>query len=89
MQPVLCVGLVCLDQVTVVDKFPTEDTDQRSRDQYKVISWLGYMLCIEMSICRYGEEMPTTAVMFWPSWDSSPHSLALLQLGWRLTPLIG
>ena len=36
MQPVLCVGLVCLDQVTVVDKFPAEDTDQRSIDQYKV-----------------------------------------------------
>ena len=36
MKPVLCVGLVCLDQVTVVDKFPAEDTDQRSIDQYKV-----------------------------------------------------
>ena len=32
----LCVGLVCLDQVTVVDSFPKEDTDQRSTDQYKV-----------------------------------------------------
>jgi len=36
MKPVLCVGLVCLDQVTVVDTFPKEDTDQRSIDQYKV-----------------------------------------------------
>merc|ERR1711892_788886 len=36
MKPLLCVGLVCLDQVTVVDKFPKEDTDQRSIDQYKV-----------------------------------------------------
>ena len=38
MKPVLCVGLVCLDQVTVVDTFPKEDTDQRSIDQYKVIT---------------------------------------------------
>jgi len=37
MQPVLCVGLVCLDQVTVVDEFPEEDSIQRSTDQYKVI----------------------------------------------------
>ena len=36
MKPVLCAGLVCLDQVTVVTKFPREDTDQRSQDQYKV-----------------------------------------------------
>ena len=33
MKPVLCVGLVCLDQVTVVAAFPQEDTDQRSIDQ--------------------------------------------------------
>ena len=33
---VLCVGLVCLDLVTVVDKFPKEDTDMRSSAQYKV-----------------------------------------------------
>ena len=36
MKPILCAGLVCLDQVTVVNKFPEEDTDQRSLDQYKV-----------------------------------------------------
>ena len=35
---VLCVGLVCLDLVTVVDKFPKEDTDMRSSAQYKVTS---------------------------------------------------
>ena len=29
----MCVGLVCLDQVTVVAAFPREDTDQRSIDQ--------------------------------------------------------
>ena len=33
---VLCVGLVCLDLVTVVDQFPKEDTDMRSSAQYKV-----------------------------------------------------
>ena len=33
---VLCVGLVCLDLVTVVDHFPKEDTDMRSSAQYKV-----------------------------------------------------
>ena len=36
MKPVLCAGLVCLDQVTVVTSFPREDTDMRSLDQYKV-----------------------------------------------------
>ena len=36
MKPVLCAGLVCLDQVTVVTSFPQEDTDMRSLDQYKV-----------------------------------------------------
>ena len=39
MKPVLCVGLVCLDQVTLVDTFPLEDTDRRSSDQYKVLTW--------------------------------------------------
>ena len=34
-KPVLCVGLVCLDDVIVVNSFPKEDTDQRSVDQYK------------------------------------------------------
>merc|ERR1712130_123892 len=33
---VVCVGLVCLDLVTVVDHFPKEDTDMRSSAQYKV-----------------------------------------------------
>jgi len=33
---ILCCGLVCLDQVTVIRSFPKEDTDQRSVDQYKV-----------------------------------------------------
>ena len=33
---VLCVGLVCLDLVTVVESFPKEDTDMRSKDQYRV-----------------------------------------------------
>merc|ERR1712037_1003947 len=33
---VVCVGLVCLDLVTVVDQFPKEDTDMRSSAQYKV-----------------------------------------------------
>ena len=33
---VVCVGLVCLDLVTVVDHFPKEDTDMRSLAQYKV-----------------------------------------------------
>ena len=32
----VCVGLVCLDLVTVVDHFPKEDTDMRSSAQYKV-----------------------------------------------------
>ena len=36
MKPILCAGLVCLDQVTVVTTFPVEDTDQRSVAQYKV-----------------------------------------------------
>ena len=36
MKPVLCAGLVCLDQVTVVTSFPREDTDMRSMDQYRV-----------------------------------------------------
>ena len=36
MKPVLCAGLVCQDQVTVVTSFPREDTDMRSLDQYKV-----------------------------------------------------
>ena len=36
MKPILCAGLVCLDQVTVVTSFPVEDTDQRSVAQYKV-----------------------------------------------------
>ena len=35
MKPILCAGLVCLDQVTVVSTFPREDTDQRSVAQYK------------------------------------------------------
>ena len=35
MKPILCAGLVCLDQVTVVTTFPVEDTDQRSVAQYK------------------------------------------------------
>ena len=36
MKPILCAGLVCLDQVTVVTSYPTEDTDMRSVGQYKV-----------------------------------------------------
>ena len=36
MKPVLCAGLVCLDQVTVVTNFPREDTDMRSKEQYRV-----------------------------------------------------
>ena len=36
MKPVLCAGLVCLDQVTIVTTFPREDTDMRSLNQYKV-----------------------------------------------------
>ena len=36
MKPVLCAGLVCLDQVTMVTTFPREDTDMRSLNQYKV-----------------------------------------------------
>ena len=36
MKPILCAGLVCLDQVTVVTSFPTEDTDMRSVARYKV-----------------------------------------------------
>ena len=31
---VLCVGLVCLDEVNVVKSFPIEDTDQRSVERY-------------------------------------------------------
>ena len=31
---VLCVGLLCLDIVTICDKYPTEDTDQRSICSY-------------------------------------------------------
>ena len=36
MKPILCAGLVCLDQVTLVSSFPREDTDMRSLNQYKV-----------------------------------------------------
>ena len=31
---VLCVGLVCLDEINVVSSYPIEDTDQRSVDRY-------------------------------------------------------
>ena len=31
---ILCVGLVCLDEVSVVRSYPIEDTDQRSLDRY-------------------------------------------------------
>jgi len=31
---VLCVGLVCLDEVNVVKSYPIEDTDQRSIERY-------------------------------------------------------
>jgi len=33
---ILCCGLVCVDQVTIVKEYPKEDTDQRSLGQYKV-----------------------------------------------------
>ena len=36
MKPILCAGLVCLDQVTEVASFPVEDTDMRTINQYKV-----------------------------------------------------
>ena len=36
LKPILCAGLVCLDQVTVVTSYPNEDTDMRSVGQYKV-----------------------------------------------------
>lgn len=31
---ILCVGLVCLDEVNVVGSYPVEDSDQRSLDRY-------------------------------------------------------
>ena len=36
LKPILCVGLACVDLVTVVEKYPVEDTDMRSVHQYKV-----------------------------------------------------
>ena len=35
MKPILCVGMVCEDTIVKVDKFPTEDSDQRTLDQWK------------------------------------------------------
>ena len=32
---VLCVGMVCVDVVNLVDKFPDEDTDMRTVDQWR------------------------------------------------------
>ena len=35
IKPILCVGMVCEDTIVKVDKFPTEDSDQRTLDQWK------------------------------------------------------
>lgn len=35
MKPILCVGMVCEDTIVKVDKFPLEDTDQRTLNQWK------------------------------------------------------
>ena len=35
MKPILCVGMVCEDTIVNVDKFPIEDSDQRTLDQWK------------------------------------------------------
>jgi sugar/nucleoside kinase (ribokinase family) len=35
MKPILCVGMVCEDTIVQVDKFPIEDSDQRTEDQWK------------------------------------------------------
>ena len=40
VESVLCVGLVCIDNFFVVDKYPKEDSDQPASEAYKVM--LGY-----------------------------------------------
>ena len=35
MKPILCVGMVCEDTIVKVDKFPVEDYDQRTLNQWK------------------------------------------------------
>ena len=32
---IMCVGLVCVDVVNLVDRFPVEDTDMRTLDQWR------------------------------------------------------
>ena len=84
IQPVLCVGLVCLDQVTVVDKFPLEDTDQRSIDQYKVTLFMMVKI-VTPYLPRYVVEMLTTAAQSWHSWVSRLHSWVHWPMDWRGT----
>ena len=35
MKPILCVGMVCEDTIVKVDKFPVENSDQRTLNQWK------------------------------------------------------
>ena len=79
---VLCVGLVCLDLVTVVDKFPKEDTDMRSSAQYKVTSppktKTKSLLKGNTPLSRSVEGTRTTAAGFSQSLVSQQPSLAVL-----------
>ena len=79
---VLCVGLVCLDLVTVVDKFPKEDTDMRSSAQYKVTSppttLTKSLLKGNTPLSRSVEGTRTTAAGFSQSLVSQPPSSAAL-----------
>ena len=84
----LCVGLVCLDLVTVVDKFPKEDTDMRSSAQYKVTSppttLTKSLLKGNTPLSRSVEGTRTTAAGFSQSLVSQPPSSAALLV--RCTP---
>ena len=78
----LCVGLVCLDLVTVVEKFPKEDTDMRSSAQYKVTSppttMTKSLLKGNTPLSRSVEGTRTTAAGFSQSLVSQPPSSAAL-----------
>ena len=49
MKPILCVGMVCEDTIVKVDKFPIEDSDQRTLDQWKTRGGNASNMCTVIS----------------------------------------
>ena len=49
MKSILCVGMVCEDTIVKVDKFPIEDSDQRTLDQWKTRGGNASNMCTVIS----------------------------------------